>query len=35
MIMAATLMIVLPMLLLFLFAQKYIINGMAGAAVRR
>lgn len=35
MIMAATLMIVLPMLLLFLVAQKYIINGMAGAAVRR
>lgn len=35
MIMAATLMIVLPMLLLFLFAQRHIIAGMAGAAVRR
>lgn len=34
-IMAGTTFVVVPMLLLFLLAQRYIISGMAGAAVRR
>ena len=33
-IMAGTVLVVLPMLLLFLFAQRYIIAGLAGAAVK-
>lgn len=34
-IMAGTTMVVLPMLLLFLFAQRFIVAGLAGASVRR
>jgi multiple sugar transport system permease protein/sn-glycerol 3-phosphate transport system permease protein len=34
-IMAGTSIVILPMLLLFLFAQKYIIEGMAGASIKR
>lgn len=34
-IMAGTVIVMLPMLLLFPFAQRYIIAGLAGAAVRR
>jgi sn-glycerol 3-phosphate transport system permease protein len=34
-IMAGTVLVILPMLLLFLFAQRYIIAGFAGAAARR
>jgi sn-glycerol 3-phosphate transport system permease protein len=34
-IMAGTVFVVLPMLLVFLFAQKYIITGLAGAAIRK
>ncbi|MFX1757811.1 ABC transporter permease [Rhodococcus gordoniae] len=34
-IMAGTVLVILPMLLLFLFAQRYIIAGFAGAATRR
>jgi sn-glycerol 3-phosphate transport system permease protein len=34
-IMAGTVMVAMPMLLLFLFAQRYIIAGMAGASVKR
>lgn len=34
-IMAGTMLVILPMLLLFLFAQRYIIAGFAGAAARR
>lgn len=33
-IMAGTVLVVLPMLLLFLFAQRYIIAGLAGASVK-
>lgn len=34
-IMAGTVFVVLPMLLVFLFAQKYIITGLASAAIRK
>ncbi len=34
-IMAGTTLVVLPMLLLFLFAQRFIVAGLAGASVRR
>ncbi|MFD6860025.1 carbohydrate ABC transporter permease [Rhodococcus sp. NPDC060090] len=34
-IMAGTSLVILPMLLLFLLAQRYIVDGLAGAAVRR
>ncbi len=34
-IMAGTVLVVLPMLLLFLFAQRYIIAGLAGAATEK
>ncbi|MCB8914066.1 carbohydrate ABC transporter permease [Rhodococcus rhodochrous] len=34
-IMAGTVLVILPMLLLFLIAQRYIVAGLAGAAVRR
>jgi multiple sugar transport system permease protein/sn-glycerol 3-phosphate transport system permease protein len=34
-IMAGTTMVVLPMLLFFLFAQRFIVAGLAGASVRR
>src|SRR5690625_2910686 len=33
-LMSGTLIVVLPMLLVFLFAQRYIVTGLAGAAAR-